>query len=230
MNKVRTSLVMALATCLSISATSTLAQRHGKSLPPPPTPKPLSAEMMLLENEFKGKTIVLKQPLYTILSAEADERVVGRVTGGSNPVYATRRSVTNGVPTGLNTISPDKGMFFRFVEVGGPTGLIDISDGDPNRLKERVIAAKPAPPGATPPQLLTYGTGTKLRVRGFEWGGRIISILLDDQFADPGGLGSTTDRPTTSLTILWPGVFSPEFSERSKVEELIGQIADLERQ
>jgi len=189
--------------------------------------------MRVLEKEFKGKTIVLKQPLYTILSAEANERVVGRLAGGSNPLYATRTTVTNGVPTGINTISPDKGMFFRFVDVGGVKGLIAISDGDPNRLKERVVAAKPPPPGATAPQLLTYSPGTKLRVQGFDWGvepSRIITIFLDDEFADPGGLGSTTDKPTTSLTILWPVAFSPEFSERSKVEELIGRIVELRGQ
>jgi hypothetical protein len=180
--------------------------------------------MKLLEDEFKGKTVVLKQPLYSILSAEANERAVGRVTSGSQPLYATRTTVTHGVPTGINTISPDKGVFFRFVEFGGTAGLIDLSDADANRLKDRVVATKPLPPGATPPQLVTYAARTKLKVRGLEWGPRVIKILLDDEFAD-----AAADKPTTSLTILWPAVFTPEFSERSKVEELIGQVAELGR-
>jgi hypothetical protein len=171
--------------------------------------------MKLLEDEFKGKTVTLKQPLYTILSADS-----------------TGRTSSN-VPTGINVVSPDKGMYFRFVEVGGASGLIDISDSDATRLKDRVVAAKPRRPGAPPPQLLTYGPGTKMIVRVFDWGvgaSRIVSVALDDEFANPGALGSTTNKPSTSLSVLWPTPFSAEFEEGAKVRELLLQVFDVPKQ
>lgn len=160
-----------------------------------------AASQKSFEDSLRGKTVELKEPLYTVFSA----------------VRRNRAPVANGI----TVLTPDKGTFFRIVELGP---FLDVSDSDPQRLVEKIAGRKEAA-GLPTPRLLTYKPGTRMKVRGFEWGIAMVEIHLDDELADEGIRNQT--EPTTKVTVMWPTVFSSAFGERPQIEALLSKVFEI---
>jgi hypothetical protein len=198
MNSAIVGIVLIVATAV-IGAADSTEQRRPK-LTPPPERLVLSAGQKALETVLVGQVVVLAHELYSI----------------SYPGLAPNGRRT-ALTEGLLSLSPDKPAVYRFVEVGG--GLVDLSDSDPNRLLDKVQAARP-PHAAAATKLLKYITGSKLKVSGVSWGARLLRIELDDPAVR---VRIAAGVPATTVSIIWPQTFSSAFAERAAVEAEIAK-------
>ena len=178
-------------------------QRRPKlEVPPPPVFPEITGERKALQDALIGQSITLLRELHTISYAS-----LGRP----------------GLTQGILTLAPNKPPFFRFTEIpdGGPLRMLDIRDSDPQRLLDKVQAARP-PAFAASTKLLTYPAGTRMTVVDCRWGGALLQVSLNDEFAGS-GIG-VPQHPTTSVSVLWPQHFSPTFLERAEVEILFDTV------
>lgn len=180
------------------------AQRRSQlpPLPPPPESAPLAAEQLALQERLAGKTVTLVMDAYSI----------------SYPGTANGRRTA--LSEGVLQVSPGRPAAYRFVEIGGPGGLIDLSDSDPNRLLDKVQAAR-SPLTAATTKLFKYAAGSELKVVGFEWGVRLLKIILDDPSSN---VGLPSSVPASAITVLWSERFSSDFRERAQFEEFLAKV------
>jgi hypothetical protein len=156
-----------------------------------------------------GRTVVVKQPLYTLLY---DERgMMGQ----------TRRDKRDG----LNVVTPFKGSFLQF---DGRQGQDDVTDLDPQRLVDRVKGMyQPnnldlrAYRKVQPHLLFRYDPGAELLVGDARVERDFVRVLLVDPKTDFG------EEPATSLTVRWSVPFSRSFTERDAVEGLMLQYLQM---
>jgi hypothetical protein len=159
---------------------------------------------------WEGKSIVLKQVLYTLVYNERGK------------LGNTR----NGRREGLMVATPSSGAYLQF---DGRQGKDAVVEKQPQQMFEAVNAAY------MPDNLDVrsyrkveavvvhrYSVGTELfvsRLRVDRDSVRVAFVQLPT--ADP------NDDPATSLTIKWPVPFNKTFSESALVDDLIRQFVDV---
>jgi hypothetical protein len=157
-----------------------------------------------------GKTVFLKQPLFTL---SYDER---------GTLGQTRRDRRDG----LNVVTPFKGSYLQF---DGRQGQEDVTESNPLRLFDKVnVLYQPNTLAfrsyrkVQPHLIYRYDPGPPLTVSGARVERDLVRIVLVDPKTDFG------EEPATALTVRWPAPFSRAFSERSAVEGLIQQYLQFQ--
>lgn len=155
---------------------------------------------------WRGRTVVLTRPLYSIQYSAVDRLSPGRVDSRT---------------AGITIVSHEKGVYYLAQPSGTP-----IADSDPDRLVARVTAATANQKlesytgsnqrnvTTAPATLLRYDPGTQMKVAEVIVRDRWVRLDLDDMFHMGG-------PHTTSLLVEWPQRLSRDFSEQPAIEELI---------
>jgi hypothetical protein len=164
----------------------------------------------IFARSWEGKSIVLKQALYTLVYNERGK------------LGNTR----NGRREGLMVATPSSGAYLQF---DGRQGKDDVVDKQPQRIFELVNAAyQPdnldvrAYRKIEPVVIHRYSAGAELivsRVRVDRESVRVSFVQVPT--ADP------NDDPASSLTIKWPVPFNKTFSESVLVDDLIRQFVEV---
>jgi hypothetical protein len=166
----------------------------------------------IFARSWEGKSVVLKQGLYTLVYNERGK-------------LGTTR---NGRREGLMVATPSSGAYLQF---DGRQGKDDVVDKQPQRIFELVNAAyQPdnldvrAYRKVEPVVVHRYSAGAELivsRVRVDRDSVRVAFVQVPT--ADP------NEDPATSLTIRWPVPFNKTFSESVLVDNLIRQFVDVKQ-
>lgn len=160
---------------------------------------------------WEGRTVVLKQPLYTLVYDERSR--IGKVQAGKRD--------------GLTVVTPFEGTYFQF---DGRRGRDDIKDTQPQRLKDSVatkylsdsLLELEASSTIEPIVVNRHEVGVECRVRKIQVSRYTVRLV----FAPTSGIDSEQD-PLTSLTIKWPVPLSKSLTERDSIEHLIRQFVAI---
>lgn len=160
---------------------------------------------------WEGRTVVLKQPLYTLVYDERSR--IGRVQTGKRD--------------GLTVVTPFEGTYLQF---DGRRGRDDIKDTQPQSLRDSVAIAYvgdslleiEASKTIEPIVITRHEAGVECVVRKIEMGRYTVRLV----FASTSGIDA--DRgPLTSLTVQWPIPLSKSLTERALIEKLIRQFVEI---
>ena len=196
--------IAAVVTCTMAPVMLQAQRRRAPDIPNTPPGLPTASEgQKAFEKSLIGHQATLLIDLYSIAVPAVDG---SRRTAGLTPIAR---------------IMPDAPVSYRFTEFN--TGLIDLSDSDPERLLAKVKAAR-SPLAAGSTFLLKYAKGTKVWIVALEWGGAIARVQLSDGLPAP----VQAEPPATGLEIWWPAKFAPDFSERPAVEALLATALRVE--
>ncbi len=161
---------------------------------------------------WEGKTIVVKQTLYTLVYNER---------GRLGKTYRNKRS-------GLMVATPFSGSYLQF---DGRQSQDDIIDHDPQRLVDTIKTTYQSDSldvrqyqKIEPIVVARYEVGSELLVGPIRIEGNIVRLsLVDPRSVDDDG------QPATELTVKWPTPLSKSLSERQAIEGLIAQFVRLKQ-
>jgi len=160
---------------------------------------------------WEGRTVVLKQPLYTLVYDERSR--IGMVREGKRD--------------GLTVVTPSEGTYLQF---DGRRGRDDIKDTEPQRLKDAVATAYV---GESPLALEASRTIEPIVINRHDAGVECVvrKLLLSRYtvklvFASRSGVDGEQEQ-LTSLTVKWPVPFSKSLTERDSIENLIRRFVDI---
>ena len=157
---------------------------------------------------WEGRTVVLKQPLYTLVYDERSR--IGKVQAGKRD--------------GLTVVTPFEGTYLQF---DGRRGRDDIKDTQPQRLRESVANAYigdshlelEASQTIEPVLVNRHEAGVECVVRKIQMGRYTVRLV----FTSPSG----DQDPLTSLTVKWPVPLSKSLTERVSIEDLIRRFVEI---
>jgi hypothetical protein len=166
------------------------------------------SQQKTFENTWKGRHVVLKQALYSLVYKE--QRLLGSVD--------VKRD-------GLTVVTPFNGTYFQF---DGRRHVDDVMEHDILKIAPSVRAAymqsKWLDEGLNqvidPVTVSRYDPGTELVVRAARVSREIVRL---DLLLDADGEKDLA----TSLTVQWPVPLSKSFSERVNVEGLIREFLTI---
>jgi hypothetical protein len=161
---------------------------------------------------WEGKTIVVKQTLYTLVYNER---------GRLGKTYRNKRS-------GLIVVTPFSGSYLQF---DGRQSQDDIIDQNPDRLVDTIKTTYQSDAldvrqyqKVEPIVMARYEIGSELLVGPIRIDGNIVRLsLIDPRSVDDDG------QPATELTVKWPTPLSKSLSERQAIEGLIAQFVRLKQ-
>ena len=160
---------------------------------------------------WEGRTVVLKQPLYTLVYNER-----------------TRLGKTNsGKRDGLTVVTPFNGTYFQF---DGRRGREDVTEPQPHRLIESVKAAYISDALLDLSSVVTiepllvnrYEAGVECVVRKLLFGRDTVRLVLA-----PSDKSALDQDPVTWLTVKWPVPLSKSLSERNPIEDLVRRYIEV---
>ena len=162
---------------------------------------------------WEGRTVVLKQSLYTLVYDERSR--IGKVREGKRD--------------GLTVVTPFEGTYLQF---DGRRGRDDIKETEPQRLKDAVATTYisdalfelEASRTIVPIVVNRHDAGVECVVRKVQLDRYSVRLLL----ASPGGVDSDQDS-LTSLTVKWPIPLSKSLSERDSIENLIRRFVEIKQ-
>lgn len=160
---------------------------------------------------WEGRTVVLKQPLYTLVYDERSR--IGKLQAGKRD--------------GLTVVTPFEGTYFQF---DGRRGRDDIKDTQPQRLRESVAKAYvgdsllelEASSTIQPGIINRHEAGVECVVRKIQMGRDTVRLV----FTSTSGISGDQD-PLTSLTVKWPVPLSKSLTERDSIENLIRRFVEI---
>jgi hypothetical protein len=161
---------------------------------------------------WEGKTIVVKQTLYTLVYNER---------GRLGKTYRNKRA-------GLIVVTPFTGSYLQF---DGRQSQDDIIDQDPQRLVDTIKTTYQSDAldvrqyqKIEPIVVARYEVGSELLVGPIRIEGNIVRLsLVDPRSIDDDG------QAATELTVKWPTPLSKSLSERQAIEGLIAQFVRLKQ-
>jgi hypothetical protein len=161
---------------------------------------------------WEGKTIVVKQTLYTLVFNER---------GRLGKTYRNKRA-------GLIVVTPFSGSYLQF---DGRQSQDDIIDQDPQRLVDTIKTTYQSDSldvrqyqKIEPIVVARYEAGSELMVGPIRIEGNVVKVsLMDPRSVDDDG------QPATELTVKWPTPLSKSLSERQAIEGLIAQFVRLKQ-
>jgi len=161
---------------------------------------------------WEGKTIVVKQTLYTLVYNER---------GRLGKTYRNKRA-------GLIVVTPFTGSYLQF---DGRQSQDDIIDQDPQRLIDTIKTTYQSDAldvrqyqKIEPIVVARYEVGSELLVGPIRIEGNIVRLsLVDPRSIDDEG------QAATELTVKWPTPLSKSLSERQAIEGLIAQFVRLKQ-
>jgi len=161
---------------------------------------------------WEGRTVVLKQPLYTLVYDERSR--IGMVREG-------RRD-------GLTVVTPSEGTYLQF---DGRRGRDDIKDTEPQRLKDAVaiayvsesLLALEASKTIEPIVINRHEAGVECVVRKILLSRYAVKLVFASS-----GLDGEQDH-LTSLTVKWPVPLSKSLTERESIENLIRRFVEIKQ-
>jgi hypothetical protein len=162
---------------------------------------------------WEGRTVVLKQTLYTLVYDERSR--IGMVREGKRD--------------GLTVVTPFEGTYLQF---DGRRGRDDIKETEPQRLKDAVATSYisdalfelEASRTIVPILVKRHDAGVECVVRKVQLDRYSVKLLL----ASPGGVDGDQDS-LTSLTVKWPVPLSKSLSERDSIENLIRRFVEIKQ-
>jgi hypothetical protein len=162
---------------------------------------------------WEGRTVVLKQPLYTLVYDERSR--IGMVREGKRD--------------GLTVVTPSEGTYLQF---DGRRGRDDIKETDLQRLKDAVaiayvsesLLALEASKTIEPIVIHRSEAGVECVVRKILLSRYAVKLV----FASRSGVDGEQDQ-LTSLTVKWPVPLSKSLTEREAIENLIGRFVAIKQ-
>jgi hypothetical protein len=162
---------------------------------------------------WEGRTVVLKQTLYTLVYDERSR--IGMVREGKRD--------------GLTVVTPFEGTYLQF---DGRRGRDDIKETEPQRLKDSVATTYisdalfelEASRTIVPIVVNRHDAGVECVVKKVQLDRYSVRLLL----VSPGG-GDGDQNSLTSLTVKWPVPFSKSLSERDSIENLIRRFVEIKQ-
>lgn len=162
---------------------------------------------------WEGRTVVLKQALYTLVYDERSR--IGKVREGKRD--------------GLTVATPFEGTYLQF---DGRRGRDDIKETEPQRLKDAVATAYigealfelEASRTIVPIVVNRHDAGVECVVRKVQLDRYTVRLV----FASTGGIDGDQD-PLTSLTVKWPVPLSKSLTERDAIENLIRRFVEIKQ-
>jgi hypothetical protein len=162
---------------------------------------------------WEGKTVVLKQTLYTLVYDERSR--IGKVREGKRD--------------GLTVVTPFEGSYLQF---DGRRGREDIKETEPQRLKDAVATTYisdalfelEASRTIVPILVNRHDAGVECVVRKVQLDRYTVRLV----FVSPGGVDGEQDQ-LTSLTVKWPVPLSKSLSERDSIENLIRRFVEIKQ-
>jgi hypothetical protein len=162
---------------------------------------------------WEGRTVVLKQTLYTLVYDERSR--IGMVREGKRD--------------GLTVVTPFEGTYLQF---DGRRGRDDIKETEAQRLKDAVATAYisdalfelEASRTIVPILVNRHDAGVECVVRKVQLDRYSVRLLL----ASAGGVDGDHDS-LTSLTVKWPVPLSKSLSERDSIENLIQRFVEIKQ-
>ena len=159
---------------------------------------------------WEGRTVVLKQPLYTLVYDERSR--IGMVREGKRD--------------GLTVVTPSEGTYLQF---DGRRGRDDIKDTEPQRLKDAVaiayvsesLLALEASKTIEPIVINRHEAGVECVVRKILLSRYAVKLVFASS-----GLDGEQDH-LTSLTVKWPVPLSKSLTEREAIENLIRVFVEI---
>ena len=159
---------------------------------------------------WEGRTVVLKQPLYTLVYDERSR--IGMVREGKRD--------------GLTVVTPSEGTYLQF---DGRRGRDDIKDTEPQRLKDAVaiayvsesLLALEASKTIEPIVINRHEAGVECVVRKILLSRYAVKLVFASS-----GLDGEQDH-LTSLTVKWPVPLSKSLTERESIENLIRRFVEI---
>jgi hypothetical protein len=160
---------------------------------------------------WEGRTVVLKQPLYTLVYDERSR--IGTIKAGKRD--------------GLTVVTPFEGTYFQF---DGRRGRDDIKDTQPQRLRESVATAYVGDSlleleaSRTIEAVIVnrHEAGVECVVRKIQMGRYTVRLVFTSTRGIDGG-----QDPLTSLTVKWPVPLSKSLTERVSIEKLIRRFVEI---
>jgi hypothetical protein len=160
---------------------------------------------------WEGRTVVLKQSLYTLVYDERSR--IGKVREGKRD--------------GLTVVTPFEGSYLQF---DGRRGRDDIKETEPQRLKDAVatayvgesLLALEASRTIEPIVISRHEPGVECVVRKILLSRYTVKLV----FASRSGIDGDQD-PLTSLTVKWPVPLSKSLTEREAIENLIRVFVEI---
>jgi hypothetical protein len=160
---------------------------------------------------WEGRTVVLKQPLYTLIYDERSR--IGMVREGKRD--------------GLMVVTPSEGTYLQF---DGRRGRDDIKETEPQRLKDAVaiayvsesLLALEASKTIEPIVINRHEAGVECVVRKILLSRYAVKLV----FASSSGVDGEQDQ-LTSLTVKWPVPLSKSLTERDSIENLIRRFVEI---
>jgi len=160
---------------------------------------------------WEGRTVVLKQTLYTLVYDERSR--IGMVREGKRD--------------GLTVVTPSEGTYLQF---DGRRGRDDIKETEPQRLKDAVatayvgesLLALEASRTIEPIVINRHEAGVECVVR------KILLSRYTVRLVFASGIDGDQD-PFTSLTVKWPVPLSKSLTERESIENLIRRFVEIKQ-
>jgi len=161
--------------------------------------------------DWEGRTVVLKQTLYTLVYDERSR--IGKVREG-------RRD-------GLTVVTPFEGTYLQF---DGRRGREDIKETEPQRLKDAVATTYisdalfelESSRTIVPIVVNRHNAGVECVVRKVQLDRYSVRLLLASS-----GRVEGDQESLTSLTVKWPVPLSKSLSERDSIENLIRRFVEI---
>ena len=161
---------------------------------------------------WEGRTVVLKQPLYTLVYDERSR--IGVVREGKRD--------------GLTVVTPSDGTYLQF---DGRRGRDDIKDTEPQRLKDMVATAYvgeshlalEASRTIEPIVINRHEPGVECVVRKILLSRYTVKLVFASN-----GIDGEQDQ-LTSLTVKWPVPLSKSLTERETIESLIRVFVEIKQ-
>jgi hypothetical protein len=162
---------------------------------------------------WEGRTVVLKQTLYTLVYDERSR--IGMVREGKRD--------------GLTVVTPSEGTYLQF---DGRRGRDDIKETEPQRLKDAVatayvgesLLALEASKTIEPIVVSRHEPGVECVVRKILLSRYAVKLV----FASRSGIDGEQDQ-LTSLTVKWPVPLSKSLTERESIENLIRRFVEIKQ-
>ena len=162
---------------------------------------------------WEGRTVVVKQPLYTLVYDERSR--IGMVREGKRD--------------GLTVVTPSEGTYLQF---DGRRGRDDIKETEPQRLKDAVatayvgesLLALEASRTIEPIVISRHEPGVECVVRKILLSRYTVKLV----FGSRSGIDGDQD-PLTSLTVKWPVPLSKSLTERETIENQIRVFVEIKQ-
>ncbi len=162
--------------------------------------------------KWEGRTVVLKQPLYTLVYDERSR--IGMVREGKRD--------------GLTVVTPSEGTYLQF---DGRRGRDDIKETEPQRLKDMVatayvgesLLALEASKTIEPIVINRHEPGVECVVRKILLSRYTVKLVFASS-----GIDGEQDQ-LTSLTVKWPVPLSKSLTERETIENLIRVFVEIKQ-